>query len=737
MAFTNSGLVDATRISPNRTINRNHVIDRITPHCYVGQATVEDMLSWLSNPSAQASANYVIGKDGRLGLNVEEKDRAWTSSSSENDNRAVTIECASGTSGDYAVNNVVYNKLIELCVDVCRRNGKSRLLWLGGKEQTLNYQPRADECLLSAHRWFAAKECPGQFLYSRYGQIADAVTAALSGMPMPTGDKYVVRLAFDQPKTQTNSFNNLDYAKAEADRYPGYSVYIAETGECVYTSPKETGYTPDEWIAMIAPIAQDLARINQILPSVVIAQTCVETGFGKTDLTRKFNIIGMKADLINSTWHSVWDGETYGKNSPEGNDGDKPYSLFRVYKSFRQCLEDYENFLLGVSNAKGKKYARIKGWTDPAKVINAIHIGTGTNERPEGYATDKDYEIKVMNMINRYNLTQYDNVMPGEGVERYAVQRSKTETQFRLGLFRVLDNAKNCADINWGYKVYDVLTDELVYEPQLTIVEKLLAKCLQFDQFVQWDNSNGDQWEYFNGKRSAPTFWQTRDEGLFITNCMGGVIFACKDIGIPASALRWYGKKGGIHFLTDHAKADAEKYFSFIPVKNVTVRQGINKGLILPGDILTYVNMSHTNIYFGVDMSFDAGHAYCIGSGEGAKYQRWIGTLAHPSAKVAMIVRLRQDTTKKYYRVQVGAYKTKASADKKAAYVKELTKYASYYAYEHNKNKSRDGYDCFVEQGADGKWRTYCGSFGDKANAEKRHDELEGKYKVDSWVVEA
>jgi len=89
--MSNSSLVSYTRISPNRNSPRNHKIDTITIHCYTAQASVEDMGNWLCNPSAEASANYGIGTDGRIGLFVPEGDRSWCSSSSSNDNRAITI----------------------------------------------------------------------------------------------------------------------------------------------------------------------------------------------------------------------------------------------------------------------------------------------------------------------------------------------------------------------------------------------------------------------------------------------------------------------------------------------------------------------------------------------------------------------------------------------------------------------------------------------------------------------
>ena len=112
---------------------------------------------------------------------VEEKNRSWCSSSGANDQRAVTIECASDTTEPYAFKDIVYQKLIELCTDICKRNGKSKLVWFGDKEKTLNYEPKADEMILTVHRWFANKSCPGNWMYARMGDLAEKVTAALGG----------------------------------------------------------------------------------------------------------------------------------------------------------------------------------------------------------------------------------------------------------------------------------------------------------------------------------------------------------------------------------------------------------------------------------------------------------------------------------------------------------------------------------------------------------------------------
>lgn len=180
MAYTNSPLVSYTKLSPNHSGPRTHVIDRITPHCVVGQCSVETLGDIFAPVSRQASSNYGIGKDGRIALFVEEANRSWCSSSAANDQRAVTIECASDKEDPYWMNSSVYNSLVKLCADICRRNGKGELIWIADREKALAYEPKAGEMLLTVHRWFAAKSCPGDWLYNRLGNLAAEVTRILS-----------------------------------------------------------------------------------------------------------------------------------------------------------------------------------------------------------------------------------------------------------------------------------------------------------------------------------------------------------------------------------------------------------------------------------------------------------------------------------------------------------------------------------------------------------------------------
>ena len=184
MGYTNSSLVSYTKLSPNHSGQRTHAIDRITPHCVVGQLSCESICDCFPK-GRDASCNYGIGKDGRISLCVEEKNRSWCSSSSANDQRAITIECASGLNEPYEMNNRVYQSLINLCVDICKRNGKKKLLWFADKNKSLNYIPKTDEMVLTVHRWFANKSCPGDWLYSRLGDVASKVTARLGGASAP------------------------------------------------------------------------------------------------------------------------------------------------------------------------------------------------------------------------------------------------------------------------------------------------------------------------------------------------------------------------------------------------------------------------------------------------------------------------------------------------------------------------------------------------------------------------
>lgn len=184
--MSNSPLVNYTRISPNKTSPRKNKIDTITIHCVVGQCSVETLGNIFAPTSRQASSNYGVGADGKIGMYVEEKDRSWCTSSAANDNRAITIEVASDTKHPYAVNDKAYAAMLDLVTDICRRNGIKKLVWSTDKNKRMNH---LDGCNMTVHRDYANKSCPGDYLYNRHGEIAAEVNRRLgAAVDTPTED---------------------------------------------------------------------------------------------------------------------------------------------------------------------------------------------------------------------------------------------------------------------------------------------------------------------------------------------------------------------------------------------------------------------------------------------------------------------------------------------------------------------------------------------------------------------
>lgn len=221
LKLSNSKLISYTKISPNRTSPRNHKIDTVTIHCVVGQCSAETLGNIFAPTSRQASCNYGIGADGRIGMYCEEKDRSWCSSNAANDNRAITIEVASDTKHPYAVNAKAYAALIDLLVDICKRNGIPRLVWSTSKADRVNHK---NGCNMTVHRDYANKSCPGEYLYSRHAQIASEVNKRLGSTDTrPQPEKVLYRV-------QTGAFRNKAGAEAllQQVKAKGFDTYMVK-----------------------------------------------------------------------------------------------------------------------------------------------------------------------------------------------------------------------------------------------------------------------------------------------------------------------------------------------------------------------------------------------------------------------------------------------------------------------------------------------------------------------------
>lgn len=200
--MSNSSLISYTKISPNRTSPRKKPIRKITIHHMAGNLTVEQCGAVFAPTSRKASSNYGIGTDGRIGMYVEEKDRAWTSSSPDNDNQAVTIEVANNTLGpNWTVSDKAMTSLIDLCVDICKRNGIQRLNFTGDKTGNL-----------TMHCYFKSTLCPGPYLKSKFPYIAREVNKRLGAEAAP--EPFIVQI----------TASSLNVRKG-----PGTSYAVAQT----------------------------------------------------------------------------------------------------------------------------------------------------------------------------------------------------------------------------------------------------------------------------------------------------------------------------------------------------------------------------------------------------------------------------------------------------------------------------------------------------------------------------
>ena len=273
--MSNSPLVNYTKISPNSSNPRNKPITKITIHHVAGNLTVETMGNVFAPASRKASSNYGADNKGRIGMYVEEKNRAWTSSSSDNDNQAVTIEVANITGApDWKVSDIALNKTIDLCVDICKRNNIKRLNFTGDKTGNL-----------TMHKMFANTSCPGPYLESKFPYIAEMVNKRLNSQPVVNPTPQPTQILY---KVQTGAFSNKKNAEALADRLKklGFETYIvSERKEGTAQTPAPevrvgsrvkiigskytTGQTIPDWVKSktytVQQIAGDRALIKEIV----------------------------------------------------------------------------------------------------------------------------------------------------------------------------------------------------------------------------------------------------------------------------------------------------------------------------------------------------------------------------------------------------------------------------------------------------------------------------------------
>ncbi len=186
-------------------------INRIIPHCVVGQVTMKRLGEIFQNPNREASSNYGCCIDG-IGMYVEEKNTSWATSSYYCDSHGISIECASDSKAPYAFTDKVWNELVDLCTDICKRYGKTTLMWISDKWANRYYEPKEHEMLLSAHRFYSSKSCPGDWMFEREQKLCNEVNLRLREVPWGirdfTKELYTYVLERDAQQRELNYWNN-------------------------------------------------------------------------------------------------------------------------------------------------------------------------------------------------------------------------------------------------------------------------------------------------------------------------------------------------------------------------------------------------------------------------------------------------------------------------------------------------------------------------------------------------
>ena len=265
--------------------------------------------------------------------------------------------------------------------------------------------------LVTVHRWFANKSCPGNWLYARLGDLAARVTDRLGG-----GEAEVIPSGM-----QAREFQNL---------------------------------TEGQVIAKVGPLFTADQKKSGILASVSMAQFILESGYGKSELAQGANnCFGMKKSLSGNTWEdSVWDGTSVYTKKTREQRADGSYVAitadFRRYGCVEDSIADHSAYLLRAKNGSKLRYDGLKGCTDYKKAVQIIKDG--------GYATSLTYVDKLCSIIERWKLTQYDVASEASDVVKYyRVRKSWEDVKSQLGAYTILDNAKAMADKHPGYEVYD------------------------------------------------------------------------------------------------------------------------------------------------------------------------------------------------------------------------------------------------------------------------------------------
>lgn len=704
--MSNSALITKKRISPYKDSPRNSDVYIITPHCYVGKVSIDDAGDWFQR--ANCSCNYYDGPDGRLTLIVDEKDRSWCTSSPWNDNRAITIECASGSTYPYTIPEPTIKSLIKLMADICQRYGKKKLLWFGDKNKTLAYKPKSDEMVVTAHRWFAAKECPGADLYGRMTGIVAEVNkllgseAEIEAPEIVEPEWFRVRKVWSDPTTQFNAYEILD--NAIKDCPAGYTVYDCH-GKALYTNAeKETTYSGETdkiWMGWtkretglegLRCIHGDNGnayglQFDYRYGLIPFLKYCVEYNAERYAGFNQYIALGAgNAKLIGNQglgklWQTLYDNYTAEFEQLQYTCAYQQYYL----PAKEYCLKNY-----GLD--MDKCHPAVKGtlWS------MSFRSGTQTGAQKFAGCAGKNDEA-ILNTV----YPKYGNNDGGRWTR--AGQWGDALNALKKDIYASVYKEMQKSD-----------TTDKTSSNKITKVSEWI-KTIKY-----WEQKMIDVKAIYSNKNNKTDYEEALKQSQVLTNCALFITHALQVAGIFEKKDKFYGSKGTLIKGSAASKMGTIGKITTYDKATVTA----DKANIPVGAIVTW-HEGHTNVYLGKNdkgqmIWSDAGRGTTIKCAENSGWKSFRKTGNMSGYHVANVIQLNliDDATKNdnqseetptidgmTYIVQAGAYSIEANANKQAAALK------------------KKGFDAIVKKRTND-WYVQCGIFKDKKNADDLVDKL-------------
>lgn len=319
----------------------------LIPHCIVGQWTAKQAADYFCSTDRSCSVNYGVGKDGSISCNVDEDHRAWTTSSSWVDQRGITMEIASDTTAPYAMTDAAINAWLDLAEDICKRYGRTKVLWFGNKEDTNNHQYADNEIAIQVHRWWDNKSCPGDYFYNKIPSLVAELNKRLN--------------------------KNAEYTNK------------------------------DEFVAVIAKYVQKIAPEFDIkVNSPVIAQAILESGWGTSNKAKHNNFFGLKYREGRLTCHSGTFVDGSSEQLPDGTYVPITDQWFE-FKTIEDGVRGYFQY------TNIDRYKNLKGVTDPHEYL--VNIKADGYATSLAYVDNVYNVIVKNNLTKYDNVTEEDDDM--------------------------------------------------------------------------------------------------------------------------------------------------------------------------------------------------------------------------------------------------------------------------------------------------------------------------------------